>query len=134
MLDTMDRLFEDALTLPGSTRTGPTEIRAPWDIMEDDKEVKMRFDMPGLSKEEVKVSVEDDVLVVKGEHKVEKEGKEEGKESWWKSRSLSNYNMKLMLPDDCEKDKVRAELKNGVLLVSVPKKEVERKVMDVEIQ
>ncbi|ONK71673.1 uncharacterized protein A4U43_C04F11170 [Asparagus officinalis] len=57
MLETMDRMFEDAMTFPGSTRNGAGEIRAPWDIMEDEKEVKMRFDMPGMSKEEVKVSV-----------------------------------------------------------------------------
>lgn len=136
MLDTMDRMFEDAMTFPGSTRNGTGEIRAPWDIIEDEKEIKMRFDMPGMSKEEVKVSVEDDMLVIKGEHKAEEgEGEgEEGKDSWWRGKSESNYDMRMVLPDNCEKDKVKAELKNGVLLVSVPKTKVDRKVTDVEIQ
>ena len=136
MLETMDRMFEDAMTFPGSGRNTAGEIRAPWDIMEDEKEVKMRFDMPGMSKEEVKVSVEDDVLVIKGEHKAEEGEGEEGKdESWWRGKSSSNYDMRLMLPDNCEKDKVRAELKNGVLLVSVPKAtRVDRKVIDVQVQ
>lgn len=132
MLDTMDRIFDDAMSFPGSSRTAAGEIRAPWDIMEDDKEVKMRFDMPGLSKEEVKVSVEDDVLVIKGEHKKE-EGKE-GEDAWWRGRSVSSYDTRMLLPDSCDKGKVKAELKNGVLLVTIPKTKVERKVFDVDIQ
>jgi HSP20 family protein len=42
--------------------------------------------------------------------------------------------MRLALPDECDKSQVRAELKNGVLLVSVPKTETERKVIDVQVQ
>jgi HSP20 family protein len=138
MLDTMGRLFEDPMTYPTtmtrrSESDGSLEMRTPWDIMEEDKEVKMRFDMPGLSKEEVKVSVQDDMLVIKGEHKME-EGSEEKGDEWWKERSVSSYNMQMVLPDECEKSKVAAEFKNGVLLVTVPKKEVEHKVVDVEIK
>ncbi|KAG1355334.1 putative Small heat shock protein, chloroplastic [Cocos nucifera] len=132
MLDTMDRIFEDAMSFPGSGRTSVGEIRAPWDIMEDENEVKMRFDMPGLSKEEVKVSVEDDLLVIKGEHREEEGSKEE--DSWWRGRSMSSYATRMLLPDNCDKDKVKAELKNGVLLVTIPKTKVERKVIDVEVQ
>ncbi|KAL9266955.1 Small heat shock protein, chloroplastic-like protein [Drosera capensis] len=126
MLDMMDRIFEDAMTFPGGV-----EVRAPWDVMEEDKEVKMRFDMPGLSKEDIKVSVEDgDTLVVQGEHK--KEGGNDGDDSWAR-RSYSSYDTRLQLPDDCEVDKIKAELKNGVLFITIPKKEVERKVIDVQI-
>ncbi|KAL0913183.1 hypothetical protein M5K25_016624 [Dendrobium thyrsiflorum] len=131
MLDTMDRVFEDAFTFPGTTAG---EIRAPWDIKEDDKEVKIRYDLPGLSKEEVKVSLEDDVLVIKSQHKEETGERKEGEDGWWRGSSTSAYNIRLVLPDECEKDKVKAELKNGVLLVTVPKSKVERKVIDVEIQ
>ncbi|WP_198359706.1 Hsp20 family protein, partial [Streptomyces fildesensis] len=88
----------------------------------------MRFDMPGLSREDVKVSVEDDVLVIKGE---QKKDKEEDNSSW--SRRVSAYDMRLRLPDASENEKVKAELKDGVLLVSVPKSKVERKVIDVQI-
>jgi HSP20 family protein len=142
MLDTMDRLFDDTVGFPTARRSpaaasdGP---RMPWDIMEDEKEVKMRFDMPGLSRDEVKVMVEDDTLVIRGEHKKEtSEGQGEGPEGqgdgWWKERSVSYYDMRLALPDECDKSQVRAELKNGVLLVSVPKTETERKVIDVQVQ
>jgi len=142
MLDTMDRLFDDAVGFPMATRRFPAatgEVRLPWDIVEDEKEVKMRFDMPGLARDEVKVMVEDDTLIIRGEHKKE-EGDDEaaeggsGGDGWWKQRSVSSYDMRLALPDECDKSKVRAELKNGVLLVNVPKTEVERKVIDVQVQ
>ena len=74
MLDTMDRLFDDAVGFPMATRRSPAaagEVRLPWDIVEDEKEVKLRFDMPGLARDEVKVMVEDDTLVIRGEHKKE---------------------------------------------------------------
>lgn len=126
MLDTMDRIFEDAMTFPGTTSS--ELIRAPWDIEENENEIKMRFEMPGLSKEDVKVCVEDDILIIKGEQK-----KEEGKDDWWSRKRYSSYDTRLQLPEDCEKDKVKAEMKNGVLYISVPKIKVERKVIDVEI-
>ncbi|KAK9122308.1 hypothetical protein Syun_019925 [Stephania yunnanensis] len=131
MLDTMDRLFEDGLWYPG--RTGAAEVRAPWDIRDEENEVKMRFDMPGLSKEDVKVLIEDDVLVIKGDKKISESGSSEDTDGW-SSESFSSFDTRLRLPDNIEKDKIKAELKNGVLFISVPKVEVERKVIDVDIQ
>ncbi|PKA54203.1 26.7 kDa heat shock protein, chloroplastic [Apostasia shenzhenica] len=132
MLDTMDRIFDNAFAFPEASVGG---MRVPWDIKEDENEVKMRFDMPGMSKEEVKVSVEDDVLVIRSVQQKEEasEGKE-GDDGWWRGRSSSAYDIRLVLPEECEKEKVRAELKNGVLIVTVPKTKVEKKVIDVEIQ
>ncbi|KAG0488531.1 hypothetical protein HPP92_007342 [Vanilla planifolia] len=130
MLETIDRIFEDSFTFPGTT---VAQFRTPWDAMEDENEVKLRFDMPGLSKEEVKVWVEDDVLVIKSQHEESGEGNE-GDDDWWKGRRSAAYDLRLVLPENSEKDKVKAEFKNGVLIVSIPKQKVERKVIDVLVQ
>ncbi|KAL5738743.1 hypothetical protein ACOSP7_031504 [Xanthoceras sorbifolium] len=122
MLDTMDRLFEDAMTFPGSQNNrAAAEVQAPWDIKDDENEIKLQFDMPGLSQEDVMVSVEDDVLGSSGDHDV------------W-SRSVSSYDTRLQLPENCEKNNIKAELKNSVLYISIPKTKVERQVIDVQIR
>ncbi|KAK8944184.1 hypothetical protein KSP39_PZI007700 [Platanthera zijinensis] len=127
MLDTMDRILDGA---------GEGETRSPWEIREEEQELKMRFDMPGLTKEEVKVTVEDDVLVIRSAQQKEERGEgKEGDDGWWRwSSSGAAYDMRLVLPEEAEKEKVKAEFKNGVLLVTVPKKKVERHVFDIEIK
>lgn len=135
MMDTMDRMFEDAMST--SLMPGTREVRSPWDIQQTENEIRMRFDMPGLSKEDVSVTVEDDdVLVIKGNYKKEESSDGDGNEkngSWW-NQSYSSYNSRLQLPENCEKDKIKAELNNGVLLITIPKAKVERKVVNVNIE
>ncbi|KAI3517771.1 hypothetical protein L1887_16990 [Cichorium endivia] len=130
MLDTMDRMFEDSMGFQTRSGTPSWNIRTPWDIQDAENEIKMRFDVPGLSKEDLKVYVEDDMLVIKGEHKQD----EGGDKSSWARQNYSSYQTRIDLPDNCEKEKIKGDLKNGVLLISIPKKTVERKVIDVEIQ
>ncbi|XP_076954460.1 small heat shock protein, chloroplastic-like [Bidens hawaiensis] len=132
MLDTIDRMFDDLMAFPMRSQSG-WNIRSPWDIQDDENEIKMRFDVPGLSKEDLKVLVEDNMLVIKGEHK--QEGKQEQEhDGSWATQNYSSYHTRINLPDNCEKDKIKADLKNGVLWISIPKVKVERKVIDVEIQ
>ncbi|XP_031495316.1 small heat shock protein, chloroplastic [Nymphaea colorata] len=129
MLDTMDRIFEESWSFPGSNRPS-RDVRAPWDYADTETEVRMRFDMPGLTKEDVKVSIEsDNVLVIRGEHK-----SDSAEGDSWTSRSSAVYDTRLVLPDNLETDKIKAELKNGVLFITIPKKKVEAKVVDVQVE
>lgn len=130
MMDRVNRLFDDFLP----TRTDQDVLenfRVPYDIMEDDKSYKLRFDMPGLSKEEVKVGIEDGTLVIRGEHS------EESQKDNWISRSQGSYNTRIILPDNVRLGETRAEMKNGVLQVYVPKVEEEatkQNVVDVKVE
>lgn len=79
---------------------------------------------------QVKVTVEDGDLVIKGEHNAE--GKED--EHGWSSRSYGSYHTRLTLPDHVKHDGVKAEFKNGVLHVEMPKSKEEPKKNAIEIE
>lgn len=129
MMDTMDRVFDGSLLSPISStpRIARSSTRMPWDVMEDEKAFKLRMDMPGLSKEEVKIAVEDGDLTVKGEHKAEEN------EGDWSSRSLGSYNIRIKLPENVDPNGIKAELKNGVLKVEAPKIESKKEKLTVRL-
>lgn len=87
-------------------------------VKEQDECYKLRFDMPGLSKEEVKIKVHEGVLTVEGEHKDEA-GEETDDEFW----SYGYYNTSFVLPDDAKVDDIKAKLKDGVLWITIPRTE-----------
>jgi HSP20 family protein len=82
------------------------------DIIEDEKEYLIKAELPELKKEDVKVTVQDDVLTLSGEHKDEKE--EKGKKCHRFERSFA-------LPGDADGTKVSAEFKDGVLTIHLQK-------------
>ncbi|PKI39817.1 hypothetical protein CRG98_039862 [Punica granatum] len=101
--------------------------RRSWDVKEDNDALFLRMDMPGLGKEDVKISVEQNTLIIKGQGEKETEDEE----------SRRRYSSRLDLPPNLYKlGEIKAEMKNGVLKVVVPKvKEEERKdVYQVKIE
>ncbi|KAE8681366.1 Small heat shock protein [Hibiscus syriacus] len=81
--------------------------------------------MPGLTKEDVKITIDDGVLNIKGEHKEEEDGGSD--DDSWSAWSHGYYNKILVLPDDAKVDDIKAELKDGVLSIIVPKTEQSKK-------
>ncbi|KAK6145663.1 hypothetical protein DH2020_022483 [Rehmannia glutinosa] len=109
ILNMMDQFMESPVT---------SGIRRNWDARETGDGLHLRVDMPGLGKEDVKVSVEQNTLIIKGEGKKEFEDDEGGR----------RYTSRIDLPERLYKtNDIKAEMKNGVLKVFVPKiKEEER--------
>lgn len=89
------------------------------DISEDDKEFVVKAELPGLRREDVKVTVEEGVLSISGERKAEKE--EKTKKYHRIERSYGSFVRSFTLPEGCDPAKVNAEFKDGILNVHLAK-------------
>ena len=102
------------------------------DIVEDDNEYLIKAELPEVKKDEVKVTVQDDVLTITGERQYEKEEKE--KKYHRVERAYGSFARSFTLPEDADGEKVAAEFKDGVLKVHLPKSEKARpKTIEVKI-
>jgi HSP20 family protein len=103
------------------------------DIIEDDKEFLVKAELPEVKKEDVHVTVENGVLSVHGERKFEKEEK---KQRYHRvERSYGTFTRSFSLPDGTDASKVRAEFKDGLLQVHLPKTESAKpKNIEVKVQ
>ena len=109
-----------------------TEWMPPVDIAEDDKEYTIKVELPGVNKEDVRVSVEGGVLSISGERKAEKE--EKNKKYHRIERTYGSFARSFTLPEGAASDRVAAEFKDGVLRVHLPKDEKAKpKSIDVKI-
>jgi HSP20 family protein len=108
------------------------------DICEDETKFYVQAELPGLKKEEVKVTVSDDnLLVIKGEKKREEkeEDTKEGKYYIRVERNYGAFTRSFLLPDNVKKDNIDARFENGVLHITLDKMEPEKpKEMNVEIK
>ena len=103
------------------------------DISEDDDNLYVDVDVPGMKKEDIKVSLEHNVLSLKGEKKQEKEVKEENYHRW--ERCYGSFSRAFELPIPVEANKIKANYRNGVLHVELPKaEEVKPKEIPIEVK
>src|SRR5713101_8329172 len=120
-------------------RTGNGEsLKVPdWstlvDITEDDHEYLFKADLPEMKKEDVKVRVENGILSISGERKVEKEEKK--KKYHRIERTYGSFERTFMVPEDPDIAKIAAEFKDGVMKVHLPKSPTAKpKTIEVKVQ
>jgi HSP20 family protein len=129
----MNRLFDTFFGTPagGTTTTGGTRRWVPaMDLVETDDHFVLRADLPGLSQEDVKIEVADNVLTVSGERRFEHEGKKDG--FYRLERASGGFARSLTLPEGVDEGAIEAGFDKGVLEVRIPKP-AERKPRRVEI-
>jgi HSP20 family protein len=101
------------------------------DVSETDDKVTARLELPGLKKEDIKVSVHNDILSVSGEKKQEKT--EEAENVCRIERSYGFFKRSVTLPTEVDASKVKATVKDGVLEVAMPKQE-SKKPREIPVQ
>ncbi|KUK50979.1 MAG: Heat shock protein Hsp20 [candidate division TA06 bacterium 32_111] len=100
------------------------------DISETDKEFFVTVELPGLKKEDITLSIDNNVLTIEGERKSEKE--EKGKTFHRIERSYGKFYRSVTLPKKVDEDNIKASFKDGLLNITIPKVEKE-KVKNIEI-
>ncbi len=134
----MNRMLEEPLTmlrpmLPMEENYWPMK---PWlpacDIFETEKELVLKFELPGVKKEHVKVTMENNVLMLRGERKFEEETDRENYHRV--ERHYGEFMRTFNVPMFVDATKINTDFKYGVLTVTLPKREEARaKQIDVKV-
>jgi HSP20 family protein len=131
--DEFDRLFEDFWgRWPHWPLLAPEREWSPaLDVSETKDKMLVKVELPGVDPKDIDLSVEGDLLTIKGERKQEKEEKEEDFHRI--ERFYGAFSRTLRLPASAEYDKVSASYKDGILKLTIPKKE-EAKAKKIQIK
>jgi HSP20 family protein len=117
-----DRLFREAFSpVLGDSEASTRTWAPPVDIFEDGDNLVLKAEVPGVNPDDVEIRVQDNTLYLKGERKFEKEVKEQNYHRV--ERSYGTFTRTFSLPNSVDSDKVSASYKDGVLTLTMPKKE-----------
>ena len=125
--DPFDQLFSSAFGNGGRASNGGSLMRAPeTDVLETEKEIRVVTEMPGLTRENIEIDVENNVLTIRGE---KREQRTEGEQGRWHlaERRYGTFTRSFVLPRDVDAESIQASFQDGVLTVSVPKSEKARR-------
>jgi HSP20 family protein len=139
----MERLFEDfqGFSFPTFFKTDFAPFRMEFDqgewmpqieVLQNNGQFMVRADLPGLTKDDVKVEVTDDVLTLSGERKEEKEEKREG--FYRSERSYGSFYRQIPLPEGAKTENAAATFMNGVLEITIPAPKVAAPTRKLEIK
>jgi HSP20 family protein len=128
-----DRLFGDfGFRMPMFERMPEVAWIPELEVFERNGRFVVRADLPGMKKEDVKVNVQNDMLILEGERKVEEDVK---KDNFHRTeRSYGSFFRSLPLPEGVKLDKVEATFKDGVLEVSMPLESEKKTTKNVEVK
>lgn len=132
MQDRMNRLFGNVYL-----RDEDTGFRGSWvpsvDIFETEKnDLVLRAELPGMSREDIEVTVENGTIVLKGEKKFDSEVKDENYRRI--ERSYGTFHRSFTLPNTVDTGKVTADYKHGLLTVTLPfKEEAKPRTINVDV-
>jgi len=129
LTEDMDRAFS---TWIGRGIEEPALWMPAIEVQQKDNKLKVVADLPGINKDDVKVEVTDDSLIIQGERKHEEEEKREG--YYHSERTYGNFYRSIPLPEGAKIEDAQADFKNGCLEVTIPVPEAARKARQVPIR
>jgi HSP20 family protein len=136
----MNRLFDDVFrgtalpTASGSQGQGDIGnfVNASMNVSETDKEIRITAELPGVSEQDIDVSMDDDVLTIRGEKKFER--RDEKENFHFVERSYGTFQRSLRLSFPVDPEQVHASFENGVLTVTLAKTEQQQRSRRIQVQ
>jgi HSP20 family protein len=123
-LQRLNRLLDEAFAgWPGAEEGNvvTSSLFTPTDICEDADSLQIRMEVPGVKPEDVKISLEDNILTIRGEKRQQSENSAERVHRY--ERSYGSFERTFALPNSVDPEKISARYENGILTVTVPKSE-----------
>src|SRR5713226_4279700 len=118
--DRMNRLFRDSFGSESQEALASTSFAPAVDVYEDEHNVTLKIEVPGIDEKDIDVRIENNTLTVHGERKFEKEEKEENFRRV--ERQYGSFTRSFTLPNTVDSDKVSAHYDKGVLKITLAKK------------
>ena len=121
----MNRMFDSFFgrttsLMPFEENLNDLEFGPPVDIYEDDQKLMFRVEVPGIDEKDIKVEIENSVLTVHGERKLEKDIKDENCRRM--ERHYGAFSRSFTLPSTVAPEKIEADYTHGVLAIQMPKR------------
>ena len=126
----LDRFFDSPFFRSFDDRPASQGWTPAVEVFESEGALNFSVEVPGLNKDDLKIDVENGHLTISGEKKVESE---DGKEYFRRERFYGEFTRTFRLPDSVDTDNISANLTNGVLRISMPRKE-EAKPKQIEVK
>lgn len=119
----MDRLFEDfgfggGFLAPGSGSFQTSMWSPQTEVFEREGKLVIQADLPGMSKDDINVDIEDNQIIIRGERRSEREANREG--FYHTERSYGSFYRSIPLPQNIDSEKANATFRNGVLEITMP--------------
>ncbi|WFT77569.1 Hsp20/alpha crystallin family protein [Methylobacterium sp. CB376] len=136
----MNRLFDDVFrgaSLPASGGQGTGAggfIAAHINVSETDKEIRVTAELPGVTDKDIDVSLDDNVLTIRGEKKFEQSQGGEKENFHFVERSYGTFQRSLRLPFPVDPEQVKASFEHGVLTIALPKTAQQERSRRIQVQ
>ena len=116
----INRMFDDFW---GGSRwpAEPAGFSPQLDVKETEKEIEVCAELPGIEAKDLDIDVTEDELTIRGEKRSERESNEKGR--YWSERTYGSFERTIPLPAPVEGEKAKSDFENGILRITLPKRE-----------
>lgn len=132
--DEFDSVFEDLSKMFNGMDKMTKNSYMNIDLYENEKEAVIEAELPGFQRDEININIENNILNITAQKKEEKEEKNDSKKYYIKERYFGKVARAFEMPENIDLEKINAKFENGILKITLAKKDEETKNIKIDIQ